>query len=220
MPYKTRKVGSKTCVYKKRGGKKVGCTSGPVKKYLGALYANEASVPSFKDFYDTKKLRVFDFDDTLFTTAAHVYVTRAGKEFKLTPAEYAIFKPKPDDKLDFREFDRVIDPKPIKRTIGLLYQILTAPDTERRKTLVLTARGEVQEIRDLLHRIFRKPVEVVGVGTSDPYAKKAYIEKQIQDGYNDVFFIDDSPKNVAAVKELEKEYPNVKFKIVQAQHSI
>lgn len=40
MPYKTKRVGNKTCVYKKEGGKKVGCTSGPAKKYLGALHAN------------------------------------------------------------------------------------------------------------------------------------------------------------------------------------
>lgn len=40
MPYTTKKVGSKTCVYKKDGGAKVGCTSGPVSKYLGALHAN------------------------------------------------------------------------------------------------------------------------------------------------------------------------------------
>lgn len=52
MPYKTRKVGSKTCVYKKSDGKKVGCTSGPVKKYLGALYANESAFLSFKEFFN------------------------------------------------------------------------------------------------------------------------------------------------------------------------
>lgn len=42
MPYKTKKVGSKTCVYKKQGGKKVGCTTGPIKKYLGALHTHES----------------------------------------------------------------------------------------------------------------------------------------------------------------------------------
>jgi hypothetical protein len=36
MPYKTKKK----CVYKKDTGKKVGCTKGPVSKYLAALYAN------------------------------------------------------------------------------------------------------------------------------------------------------------------------------------
>lgn len=43
MPYKTRKVGSKYCVYKKTG-KKVGCTKGTKeakKKYLAALHAAE-----------------------------------------------------------------------------------------------------------------------------------------------------------------------------------
>lgn len=36
MPYKAKGK----CVYKKDTGKKVGCTKGPVKKYLAALYAN------------------------------------------------------------------------------------------------------------------------------------------------------------------------------------
>jgi len=41
MPYKTRKVkGKGTCVYKKEGGKKVGCTKGSIKKYLAALHSN------------------------------------------------------------------------------------------------------------------------------------------------------------------------------------
>ena len=41
MPYKTRKVkGKGTCVYKKKGGKKVGCTKGSIKKYLAALHSN------------------------------------------------------------------------------------------------------------------------------------------------------------------------------------
>jgi hypothetical protein len=40
MPYKTKKVGNKTCVYKKYGGKRIGCTSGNPKKYLGALHTN------------------------------------------------------------------------------------------------------------------------------------------------------------------------------------
>ena len=40
MPYKTKKIGSKSCVYKKNTGRKVGCTTGPVKKYLAALHIN------------------------------------------------------------------------------------------------------------------------------------------------------------------------------------
>ena len=40
MPYTHREVGDKECVYKKGTGKKVGCTTGDVDDYLGALHAN------------------------------------------------------------------------------------------------------------------------------------------------------------------------------------
>ena len=51
MPYKTRGK----CVYKKTG-KKVGCTSGDVKKYLAALHANvdEQATLTFKDFHESQ----------------------------------------------------------------------------------------------------------------------------------------------------------------------
>lgn len=58
MPYVTRKVKGKTCVYKKKPdgspGKKVGCTKGSKKKYLAALHANE-SVLSFKQFIKERR---------------------------------------------------------------------------------------------------------------------------------------------------------------------
>ena len=41
MPYTHKKVGNKTCVYKKSTGKRVGCTSGPIKKYLAALHMHD-----------------------------------------------------------------------------------------------------------------------------------------------------------------------------------
>lgn len=44
MPYKTRKEDGKYCVYKKDGGKKVGCTAGTKeakRKYLAALHIAE-----------------------------------------------------------------------------------------------------------------------------------------------------------------------------------
>ena len=54
MPYKTKKVGNKNCVYKKGSGKKVGCTGGSAKakrKYLAALAINAESVkPESFDF--------------------------------------------------------------------------------------------------------------------------------------------------------------------------
>ncbi len=58
MPYSVRKVNGKYCVFKKDGGKKVGCTKGTEttkKKYLAALHANadeEESKKTFKEFFE------------------------------------------------------------------------------------------------------------------------------------------------------------------------
>ena len=51
MPYTARKVGDQYCVFKKDGGKKVGCTDGnkeALRKYMAALHLNakEESVVS------------------------------------------------------------------------------------------------------------------------------------------------------------------------------
>jgi hypothetical protein len=55
---------------------------------------------------------------------------------------------------------------------------------------------------------------------SDPQKKADWIENKIKGGVTDVFFIDDSHKNVAAVKALSKKYPNVSLKVRHVQHDI
>ena len=54
-------------------------------------------------FVESKKLRVFDFDDTLVKTTSYIYVTNNGKKRKLTPGQYAIYKEKPGDEFDFKD---------------------------------------------------------------------------------------------------------------------
>ena len=48
-------------------------------------------------FVESKKLRVFDFDDTLVKTTSFIYITNGDKKTKLTPGEYAVYKEKPGD---------------------------------------------------------------------------------------------------------------------------
>ena len=51
-----------------------------------------------------KKLRVFDFDDTLAKVDSWVYIKQPdGKEKKLDSAEYAVYKLKPGETEDFRD---------------------------------------------------------------------------------------------------------------------
>ena len=75
MPYYTRKGTSKkdkgkTCVYKKEDNTKVGCTAGPVEKYLAALHINESEEddlnwieltnPTLQQYFDSQALNLGD----------------------------------------------------------------------------------------------------------------------------------------------------------------
>jgi hypothetical protein len=55
MPFTHRKVKGKQCVYKKSTGKKIGCTTGPLQKYLAALAINANESKTFKKQTITQK---------------------------------------------------------------------------------------------------------------------------------------------------------------------
>ena len=61
---------------------------------------------------------------------------------------------------------------------------------------------------------------MVALADSDPQKKADWIEGKIKDGVTDVFFIDDSHKNVSAVKALSKKYPKISLKVRHVQHDI
>ncbi len=186
---------------------------------------------TWNHFLNESKLRVFDFDDTLAVTDADVMVTRAdGTQFRLSPAEYAVYEPiaeynpttgeyinEKGEVFDFSEFDRLINPRQIEQVARIMQKVVDAEmrDGAGRKIAILTARADAAAndimsfIEDVLH-IDGSMFEMITLGTSDPYAKKEWIEDQIiKLGMNDVLFFDDSPKNISAVDELKREYPEV-----------
>lgn len=164
-----------------------------------------------------KKLRVFDFDDTLVKTNSFIYIThKDGKKSKLTPGEYAVYEPNAGDKFDFSDFDKVTDPKELKQVTKILKRFVKSEG--ERKIVILTARSAYKPIKDYLRDIGVGDIYVVALGDADPQKKAEWIEDKIKTGYNDVFFIDDSHKNVSAVSSLKKKYPSVKFKIQQVKH--
>ena len=170
-----------------------------MKVEFGKVYSNPF-VNAFKSVneVETKKLRVFDFDDTLVKTKSHIYVKHSGgKKSKLTPGEYAVYEPKPDDQFDFSDFERVQDPQEIKGVTKLLKTVARAEG--ERKVVILTARSAYKPVKDYLKDIGLEGIYVVALGDSDPQKKADWIEDKIKKGYDDVFFIDDSHKNVAAV---------------------
>lgn len=185
---------------------------------FGKVYSNPFA-NTFKSVNEAenKKLRVFDFDDTLVKTKSHIYVKHGdGKESKLTPGEYAVYEPKSDDKFDFSDFERVQDPQEIKGITKLL-KTVTKSEGER-KVVILTARSAYKPVKEYLKDIGLEGIYVVALGDSDPQKKADWIEDKIKKGYNDVFFIDDSHKNVAAVSKLKEKYPNIKMKVQHVKH--
>jgi len=164
-----------------------------------------------------KKLRVFDFDDTLVQTNSRIYIKHSGgKESTLTPGEYAIYEPKDDDKFDFSDFEKVKQPQEIKGVTRLLKNVVRVGGSE---VVILTARAAYKPVKKYLSDIGLNDVYVVALANADPQKKADWIEAKIKGGVNDIFFIDDSHKNVSAVKELSKKYPNISLKVKHVQHT-
>lgn len=166
-----------------------------------------------------KKLRIFDFDDTLAKVKANIILKNKGKESILTPAEFAVYDAKPGDTFNFREFNAAIKiAMPIKTNIDLLKQAASSPTT---KTTILTARQLGYPVKNYLKKKYNLDIYVVALGDANPQRKADYIENEIKKGYNDIVFIDDSIKNVRAVEGLKLKYPNIKLEVVhttEAEH--
>ena len=163
-----------------------------------------------------KKLRIFDLDDTLFETEAKVIVISSdGTSREITPAEYAVYEPQSGDKFDFSQFQTLINPTLIRSIGKRFYKIVTSSNGDR-KTVILTARGSeaAPHIKDIIRKYFRVDIEVVTLGTGDPMAKANWILNKIQnEGYNDIFFVDDSSKNILATYRTISNLP-IKYKLV------
>jgi FMN phosphatase YigB (HAD superfamily) len=170
-------------------------------------------------FVESKKLRIFDFDDTLVKTNSFIYVThKDGKVSKLSPGQYAVYKERPDDQYDFSDFQKVTDPKLIKGYVELLKRM--AASDSGRTIYILTARAAYKPVYDFIRSVGIRNIEVVALGDNNPEKKADWIETKVKDdGYDDVFFVDDSLKNVEAVRKRLKGYPDVKQKIQHIKHS-
>lgn len=167
----------------------------------------------------SRKRFIIDFDDTLAKVNAKIFVKNKDKESILTPAEFAVYSPKNGDVFNFREFNSIIKTAtPIKTNIDLLKKAASDPAT---KTTILTARLMGYPVKRYLKNNFNLDVYIVALGDANPQKKADYIEKEIQKGYNDIVFIDDSYKNIKAVELLQIIYPNIKLKAIlttEAEH--
>ena len=85
-----------------------------------------------------KKLRIFDFDDTLVTTRSFIKIKKQdGSIASLTPAQYAQYDKEENDIFDFSDFTNLNEPQIIKWTFKILKNAIARGG----KVIVLTARS-------------------------------------------------------------------------------
>jgi len=164
------------------------------------------------------KLRIFDFDDTIVASNSRIKVTNSntGKSFHLTPGQYAVYDKKDGDVMDYSEFERLIDPKEIKAMTKILRNFYRTMGG--RRMTILTARTNKTPLAKFLKTIGISNIEIVALGDSDPQKKADWIEARVKEGYNDIFFADDSEKNIRAVSQLKTKYPTVRWNIRLAKY--
>jgi len=168
----------------------------------------------------TKKIRVFDFDDTLATSKNKVYATKGDQRIEMNAEKFATDAAQMIEDgwaMDFSDFDNVTD-----GARGPLFKVAqTIKEARGNEDLfVLTARGPNAEtaIYDFLKAegLEFKRENIVGLGKSPGEAKANWMIDKAAEGYNDFYFADDAYQNVKAVQDVMSVI-DVKSKIQQAK---
>jgi len=176
---------------------------------------------SIKPNAPIKKIRVFDFDDTLATTKSDVlFTTPDGIEGRLTAEKFAMDGARLLEEgyvFDFSEFNKVTKGKP-GPLLDIAKKIQAARGTE--DVFVLTARAPEAQvaIKEFLDSVgLNIPLKnITGLGNSTGEAKAQWLISKAAEGYNDFYFADDAYQNVKAVKDALSPL-DVKSKIQQAK---
>lgn len=156
-----------------------------------------------------RTLRIFDFDDTLVKTDAHVRVKHAdGSLSVLTPGEFALYERRSGDVFDYSDFQLLINPRAIEWMNAVMRHVYDHHGPAG--LVVLSARSTARPIEGYLSQAGITGVEVVALSDADPTKKAAWVDARIRrEGLTWVEFFDDSHKNVAAVLALAPEHVGV-----------
>ena len=176
---------------------------------------------SIKYSKNIKKIRVFDFDDTLARSNSKVlYTMPDGTRGKLTATEFAkdaVSMEKQGVVWDFTEFSKVVDGKkgPLFNVAKKIQDVRGSEDI-----FVLTARPQdaARPIQQFLASIgLNIPIKnITGLENGTAKAKADWMIDKFAEGYNDFYFTDDAIKNVKAVKDVLNVL-DVKSKVQQAR---
>ncbi len=104
--------------------------------------------------------------------------------------------------------------------IALSHGITVSGSDAKRGVYILTARAAYKPVYDFIRDLGIKGVYVVALGDNNPESKADWIEAKVKDeGFDDVYFVDDSLKNVDAVRRRLANYPSIKKRVQHVKHS-
>jgi hypothetical protein len=161
-----------------------------------------------------KKLRVFDFDDTLAVTDAKIRIVNKGLE--LSSKEFADYQMEPGDKIDLSDFQtgELINPRPTN-FLKTAFRKIVGGDSD---IMILTARVNTNGIKDFLSK-YVDPDRLIVIGGKKGASgeetarlKRNAIASRLGD-YDSIIFFDDSISNIEAVKSLNS--PKIKTQLVK-----
>ena len=160
-------------------------------------------------------ITIFDVDDTLVVTRSMIKVhnPKTGFSTELTPQEFNTFKKRPNDKMDFSDFQS-LDILKGGKIIEWVFSILKRTIQKGKAVGIITARDDAKLIQQFLAHngininpqyIFAINDTSLGFKGSIPERKKQAFRKFIEMGFNDFTFFDDDEENIKLAKSLNKE---------------
>lgn len=149
-----------------------------------------------------KKLRVFDFDETLAVSEGSISIKKAdGEKITINSVTFTHYTAQPGDEFDFSDFNDLNHPRIIKKNWERFRAAVADAGSD---VAILTARpkGVESSINKFLASHGIEGVRVAALQSSNPFDKARWIDTAIEKGgYEDVEFVDDSRRNVAAVAQ-------------------
>lgn len=166
------------------------------------------------------KITIFDVDDTLVVTNSKIKVfnPKTGYEIELTPKQFNTFKKRPNDKMDFSDFQNLEILK-AGRIIEWVFSILRRTISKGSPVGIITARDDASLIQQFLSHngininpnyIFAINDGALRLKGSTAEKKKQAFMRFIDMGFNDFTFFDDDKENIKIAKSLNDE-PGIKM---------
>jgi len=159
-----------------------------------------------------KVLHIFDFDDTLVSSDSSVVINHGdGTRSVLSSDEYATYDERPDDDLDFSDFDKYPEnAEIIEEVFEELFLSIEQDGID--SVVILTARENPIPVKSFLSDNGVKNIEVYAVGSSNPRDKADYIMSRVrEEDIELVRVFEDNARNIREIRKVIRENGEVRL---------